>query len=66
MYQQKQLARKLWFLYEWLTVERLPLNDAETRIRYLPLLDSRHYFTGPNRPSARHRIVDNLPAILSN
>uniref|UniRef100_B3EPF7 Filamentation induced by cAMP protein Fic n=1 Tax=Chlorobium phaeobacteroides (strain BS1) TaxID=331678 RepID=B3EPF7_CHLPB len=60
-YRQKQLARKLWFLYEWLTAERLPLDDAETRIRYVPILDSTHYFTGSNRPSARHRIIDNLP-----
>lgn len=60
-YQQKQLARKLWFLYEWLTAEKLPLDDAESRIRYVPLLDSRQYFTGPNRPSTRHRIIDNLP-----
>ncbi len=59
-HQQKQLARKLWFLYEWLTAEKLPLDDAESRIRYVPLLDSRQYFTGPNRPSARHRIIDNL------
>ncbi len=59
-YQQKQLARKLWFLYEWLAAERLPLDDAKSRIRYVPLLDSKNYFTGPNRPSARHRVIDNL------
>ena len=60
-HRQKQLARKLWFLYEWLNAEKLPLDDAETRIRYVPLLDSRQYFTGPNRPSSRHRVIDNLP-----
>ncbi|UZJ39791.1 Fic family protein [Prosthecochloris sp. SCSIO W1102] len=59
-YQQKQLARKLWFLHEWLTAEKLPLDNAKSRIRYVPLLDSRQYFTGPNRPSVRHRIIDNL------
>ena len=59
-YKQKQLARKLWFLYEWLTAEQLPLDNADTQRRYLPLLNPRHYFTGPNRPSARHRVIDNL------
>lgn len=60
-HQQKQLARKLWFLYEWLTADKLLLNNAESQIRYLPLLDHRQYFTGQNRPSPRHRIIDNMP-----
>lgn len=60
-YPTRQPARTLWFLHEWLTGERLPLDDADTRMRFVPLLDAQRYFTGPPRPSRRHRVIDNLP-----
>ncbi len=59
-YQGKQQARRLWFLYEWLTGERLSLEDISPGVRYLPLLDPDNYFTGPQRQSIRHKITNNL------
>ena len=59
-HKEKQQARRLWFLYEWLTGEKLPLEDAPSAMRYLPLLDPDRYFTGAPRASARHKIIDNL------
>ena len=59
-YQGKQQARRLWFLYEWLTGKRLSLEDISPGVRYLPLLDPENYFTGPERQSPRHKITNNL------
>lgn len=51
-------ARRIWFLYEWLTDERLPLEDARGG-RYVDVLDMQ-YGSSPT-PSARHRVNSNLP-----
>jgi len=51
--------RRLWFLYEYLTGARLPLPDL-TAGNYVPLLEPQAYYTGPERMSSRHRIVNNL------
>ena len=59
-HQGKQQARRLWFLYEWLTGERLSLEDISAGVRYLPILDPEKYFTGPQRQSPRHKITNNL------
>jgi len=59
-YRSKQQARRLWFLYEWLTGERLSLEDMSPGVRYLPLLEPENYFTGPQRQSPRHKITNNL------
>jgi hypothetical protein len=40
-----QYARRLWFLYEFLTGRLLPLPDVEAG-NYVPLLDPSDYFTG--------------------
>ena len=53
-------SRRLWFLYEWLMSERLDLPDA-TSGNYVDLLDEKLQFTGPRRPSRRHRVRNNLP-----
>ena len=53
-------ARRVWFLYEFLTGQRLPLEDLR-RGNYLDLLDPEQYYTvAPARPVRRHRINDNL------
>lgn len=53
-------ARRLWFLYEFLTGRTLPLEDLEQG-NYIPLLDPEDYYTAqPARRSRRHRIHDNL------
>jgi hypothetical protein len=54
-----QYGRRLWFLYEFLTGRRLPLEDITTG-NYVPVLDPSAYFTGPPARSPRHRVVDNL------
>jgi hypothetical protein len=57
-----QYCRKIWFLYEFLTKERLPLPDADVKIKYRPLLDSNlQYGVSPGEISVRHRLINNLP-----
>lgn len=55
-----QYARRVWFLYEWLTERRLELADAMSG-NYVEAIDSNDYFTADHRPSPRHRVYDNLP-----
>lgn len=53
-------ARRLWFLYEFLTGTSLPLDDV-TQGNYVDLLDSERYYTAPSgRQVRRQRINDNL------
>ena len=57
-----QYCRKIWFLYEFLTKERLELPDADVKIKYTPLLDSiLQYIISNGDNSARHRVINNLP-----
>jgi hypothetical protein len=53
-------ARRIWFLYEWLTGTRLDLPDAEAG-RYVPIVDPerQHAREGENAP--RYRVKNNLP-----
>lgn len=53
-------ARRIWFLYEWLTGETLDLPDA-SRGRYVPVLDADMQFAGEERNEARYRVKNNLP-----
>ena len=53
-------ARRLWFLYEFLTGTRLAMDDVEQG-HYIDLLDPDQYYTvAPARPVRRQRINDNL------
>jgi len=53
-------ARRLWFLYEFLTGSTLPLDDLN-RGNYVDLLDPEQYYTvAPARQIRRQRINDNL------
>ena len=53
-------ARRLWFLYEFLTGKTLPLDDMKWG-NYIDLLDPRHYYTTTAaRRVRRQRINDNL------
>jgi len=53
-------ARRLWFLYEFLTGKTLPLDDVQ-RGNYVDLLDPTEYYTAtPTRRVRRQRINDNL------
>lgn len=52
-------ARRVWFLYEFITGRKLPLDDVKTG-NYVELLDPDSYYTiSPGRRSRRHRIIDN-------
>jgi len=52
-------TRKIWFLYEFLTGDRLPLEDL-TVGNYLDLLNPKSYVTGPSRKLSRYKIRNNL------
>lgn len=52
-------ARRLWFVYEFLTQEKLPLADL-SRGNYLRLVDGRKFVTGVERRSRRHRVINNI------
>ncbi len=53
-------ARRLWFLYEFLTGKTLPLDDLK-RGNYIDLLDPDEYYTiSPACQVRRQRINDNL------
>lgn len=53
-------ARRLWFLYEFLTGEALPLEDLKQG-NYIDLLDPEEFYTiGPATPVRRQRINNNL------
>lgn len=54
-------ARRLWFFYEWLTGNRLPLEDLPARGSYTQLLDPTEYYTLPRGEQLRrYRIENNL------
>jgi Fic/DOC family len=53
-------ARRIWFLYEWLTGETLDLHDAD-RGPYVPVIDPDRQFAVTGRTSSRHRVKNNLP-----
>ncbi len=53
-------ARRIWFFYEFLTRNRLPLDDMKTG-NYVGALDANDYYTVQNgEKSSRHRIVNNF------
>ncbi len=54
-------ARRIWFLYEWLTGARLDLPDAG-KVKAVPVVDPRQQFALESGPlSRRHRVRNNLP-----
>ncbi len=59
-----QYSRKIWFLYEWLLNEKLPLPDLTTS-NYIELVNESMQFTGTTEISKRHRIKNNLPGVSS-
>ena len=54
-------ARRLWFLYEWLTDRQLELPDPG-KVRLIPVLDAnQQYALLEGEPSPRHKVLNNLP-----
>jgi len=52
-------ARRIWYLREEFTGQRLPLGDV-TQGNYVDLLDPQDYYAGPAARSPRHRVNVNL------
>lgn len=59
-----QYSRRIWFLYEWLFQKELQIPNAAVKIKYAALLDDRLQYTIKGAPSARHRIINNLPGTV--
>jgi hypothetical protein len=56
-----QYARRLWYLYEWLTGRVLDVPDV-AKVRAVPVLDTDQQFgIDDGTLSRRHRVIDNLP-----
>lgn len=53
-------ARRIWFLYEWLTGKRLDLPNAEAG-RYVPVVDPERQWAAAEKNAPRYRVKDNLP-----
>lgn len=54
-------ARRLWFLYEYITGTTIPIDDLKQG-NYIDLLNPDEYYTvSPARQARRQRINDNLP-----
>ena len=53
-------ARRVWFLYEWLTGERLDLPDAQAG-KYVPVLDPSLQWGIEGKTAPRYRLRNNLP-----
>lgn len=55
-----QYSRKIWFLFEWLMQEQLPIPDLSIK-NFIPLVDEEIQFASPvSVNSSRHRIKNNL------
>lgn len=57
-------ARRAWFLYEWLTGERLGVDDAEQGA-YVPVVDPRRQWAIKGEIAPRQRVRNNLPGTPS-
>ena len=54
-------GRRIWFLYEWLTAERLPIDDLG-KATAVPVLDPQLQFAlDGGELSTRNRVINNLP-----
>ena len=53
-------ARRIWFLYEWLTSLTLDLEDV-SRGSYIPVVDSHQQYAIDGVNVKRHRVKNNLP-----
>ncbi len=55
-------ARRLWYLYEWLTGNELDVPEPSGRLRFTPVVDpAQQVVIEKGTPSPRHKVIDNLP-----
>lgn len=60
-----QYNRRIWFLYEWLMQERLPVPDLTFK-NYIYLVDEELQYGSPNGiNSSRQRMINNLPGTIN-
>ncbi|HSL88054.1 MAG TPA: Fic family protein [Ignavibacteriaceae bacterium] len=58
-------TRKIWFLYEWLMLKQLSVNDLKEG-NYVLLVDEKLQYASPlSINSTRHRIKNNLPGTVN-
>jgi hypothetical protein len=57
---EEQWCRRLWFLYEWMSEDRLDVDDLGDSVAYVDVLDATEYYTGRPILSTRHGVRDNL------
>jgi Fic family protein len=57
-----QYSRRTWFLYEWLTNNKLQIPDA-TKGNFVDVIDEKQQFSGAIEISKRHRVRNNLPGV---
>ena len=55
-----QSGRRIWFLYEWLTGQRLDVPDA-VKAPYVGILDEKRQFATKGKTITRYRVRNNLP-----
>lgn len=55
-----QYSRRIWFFYEWLTDQKLNIDDVKTG-NYVDALDPDLQYPGSKERSKRHRVWNNLP-----
>lgn len=54
-------ARRLWFLYEWLTNTQLDIAEPG-KVRYVPIIDpEQQYGLEVGDPVSRYKVINNLP-----
>ena len=56
---QGQYARRIWYLYEWMTGKQLQIDDL-TKGNYIDLLNKDKYYTTQDKMIQRQRIRDNM------
>jgi len=57
-----QYSRKIWFLYEWLMDQQLPISDLNSG-NYADVVDESIQYGTQSEVSKRHRIRNNLPGV---
>lgn len=55
-----QYSRRIWFLYEWLMLDKLNLPDLKIG-NLVPLIDEKLQYAIKGVSSPRHKIINNLP-----
>lgn len=58
-------SRKIWFLMEWVSNEKLPIEDLSSSNFISVIDDSLQYALTTGERSSRHRVINNMPGTPS-